>query len=942
MVELSWQAGVVGETVSGVAVPVGGGGLVGRVAEVAHLAGLAEGLRAGRGGLVWVEGEPGIGKSSVLAAGLAGVAEPRVGVFWGVCDELGQRLPLRVLTRCLGVAEDAPEGPAAVLRLVDWVAREAVRRPMVLVVDDAHWADEASLLVVAELARLVGQLPLLLAAAARPVPRRAEVAAARRAVQGRGGALLQLGPLAPVEVNELVRRVVRGRPGQGLREAAQAAGGNPLYVRELVDAMLRGNRTRSRGGVVDLAAAAPASPVSLAGAISDRLAFLTEGTVEVLRLAAVLGMEFTVPDLATVAGRPPSALVSVVAEALAAGVLAEAGRGLRFRHGLIREGLAGSMPAGLRAALHAQVARTLMQAGAEMERVAEQLLAAVGAGVLGEGWALDWLLRAGPRLVNRAPDVGAELLRAALEAVPGDEPRREELSGLLLAALWLNQQDDEVVELARQIISRGGDPERIGEAAWRMAYATTGRSFSDDTRVAQGIQVGKELLAGGRVSGRWLIRLRALHGSDLNMAGRYEEAEAVEQAVLADPAADSFAAGYALQVLAGLRCRAGDNAGAVAYFDRALDSIGADVETTDLRLMLLIQKAQCLHFLDRVTEARDTIRQAVREAEHAAPPRLVSSRLTAAWLWYDSGDWDDALAELEDLQLLEPDERTLAGCVRMLITMHRDQPDTTLDAAWHPDAAVDHDMFSAQTGTAFGGVYGVRVLAAERDGGPRQVLTELDTVLEQVSKGWSVVRYQMMPTILRAAVTVGDTAAAQAAVADAAAEAERVGTRSTRVAAEHCRGLLAGDGAVLRAAAEEWAAIGRPLLAGQAYEDAAVAHAERHELDAARSALDAGLARYTELGAAYDTRRAKGRVRRYGLRPVRRETTRPATGWAALTPAELQVAELLRAGKSNPDIAAELFLSRHTVESHVSRILGKLGVKSRLEVVSAAHTAAPV
>jgi DNA-binding NarL/FixJ family response regulator len=65
------------------------------------------------------------------------------------------------------------------------------------------------------------------------------------------------------------------------------------------------------------------------------------------------------------------------------------------------------------------------------------------------------------------------------------------------------------------------------------------------------------------------------------------------------------------------------------------------------------------------------------------------------------------------------------------------------------------------------------------------------------------------------------------------------------------------------------------------------------------------------------------------------------SGWAALTPAEVQVADLLRAGKSNPDIAAELFLSKRTVESHVSRILAKLGGKSRLEVIAAIRAAEP-
>jgi len=102
---------------SGAAVPVVSAGLVGRVAEVARLRDLAAGVAAGRGGAVWVEGEPGIGKSSVLAAGLAGAAAT---VRWGSCDELGQRLPLRVLTASLGIEESAPDPDlAAVANLLN-------------------------------------------------------------------------------------------------------------------------------------------------------------------------------------------------------------------------------------------------------------------------------------------------------------------------------------------------------------------------------------------------------------------------------------------------------------------------------------------------------------------------------------------------------------------------------------------------------------------------------------------------------------------------------------------------------------------------------------------------------------------------------------------------------------------------------------------------------
>jgi DNA-binding NarL/FixJ family response regulator len=91
---------------------------------------------------------------------------------------------------------------------------------------------------------------------------------------------------------------------------------------------------------------------------------------------------------------------------------------------------------------------------------------------------------------------------------------------------------------------------------------------------------------------------------------------------------------------------------------------------------------------------------------------------------------------------------------------------------------------------------------------------------------------------------------------------------------------------------------------------------------------------YTDLGAAWDIGRADARLRPYGVRRGRPGARRPATGWAALTPTEVKVAYLVGEGLSNPDIAKRLFLSRYTVQVHMSKILAKLQVRSRVEVAN--------
>ena len=231
---------------------------VGRAGELATVGAAIEGLRQGTGSVVWVEGEPGIGKSSLVAEALAD-SDPKWDIGWGMADPLAERVPLQVILDCLQVRMGSPDpararaaqlmrdrqlagadasapGSEILAMLVDEVCAAA---PTVLVIDDLQWADEASLVFWHQLAISTRQLRLLLIGTCRPTPRRQHVQQVRTALARRGGAVITLGPLSETDVASLVTAVVGAPPGDALRQLTARAAGNPLYVRELVDALLR-------------------------------------------------------------------------------------------------------------------------------------------------------------------------------------------------------------------------------------------------------------------------------------------------------------------------------------------------------------------------------------------------------------------------------------------------------------------------------------------------------------------------------------------------------------------------------------------------------------------------------------------------------------------------------------------------------------------------------
>jgi len=913
--------------------------LVGRDGELATLRGAVAALKAGRGATAWIEGEPGIGKSTLVAAVLDEAETQRCRAYRAVGDELGQRLPLRALIDALGSdatevgarlrgggAGDLVGGtvavPAAAEQFLVLMDRLCAAAPVLLAFDDLQWADEASLVVWQRLSSAVDQIPLLLVSACRPVPVRPALAQLRRTVVGRAGALISLSPLVNGEVVSLIGHLAGGAPGPKLRDSLAHAGGNPLYARELVDAFMRDRRIQVDHGVAELVGAAEPAPPALAGAIKNRLSFLSPQATATLRMAAFLGTGFSAFDLVTITGRAPSSLLPMLDEAMAAGVLAEAGDRLEFRHELIRQALYEATPASTRSAVHRQVARALADAGLPLDRVASHLIAAPDAV---DGWAVDWLAAHATGLAYRAPELAAELLPTAAARSGANKALRESLLGSLARTLLLLGRLDEAETVARHVLAATPDPARAAEMALTIASILNRVGRYPDSRT-----VLDDTLARPGLPPLWRGRLLAWRAKAIATSGEHELGEAEARSALAEGErlADRITIGHCLQTLYLLA----DYETGVAYVNRALDVIGDAPETTDLRILLLTNRASNLDSLGQLEPAEASLREALMLAERSGGQRISAVRAQMAGSYIEVGRWDDAQAELETLlgtpELFEQLIR-LGGLA--FIAAHRDERTAVGEVLRAAQALPELTGFMRGNAVL---LWMAQAVDAEQRFGAQAAVTVLAHTVP-IDQGRDLFeRCLWLPDLVRLALAAGDTDLARAAVNAAEADAAADALPRRVAAARRARAVLDGDPATLLAVAEDYRALGTPLGFGQAYEEAAVLLAQAGDVVGARAALTDAARAYLDLGAVWDLRRADARLRQHGVRRGPRTVRRrPTTGWEALTPTEERVAALVAEGRSNPDIAAELLLSRRTVQTHVSNILAKLGLGSRIEIV---------
>jgi DNA-binding CsgD family transcriptional regulator len=236
-----------------------------------------------------------------------------------------------------------------------------------------------------------------------------------------------------------------------------------------------------------------------------------------------------------------------------------------------------------------------------------------------------------------------------------------------------------------------------------------------------------------------------------------------------------------------------------------------------------------------------------------------------------------------------------------------------------------------------------RSMDREEAGGPAEALAVLTAGFAENAEELDEIE-DLLPDAVRLATETGDLTAAGKLAGHAVSLAAGSEIPHRQATALYCRGMLEHDTAGLLTAAERYADAGRPLLSAKALEAAATGFLRGEDRDKARAAFIQAVEIYTSLGAAADVSRLQASFRAHGIRRGPTAKHRQArSGWDSLTPTETKVAALVVEGLSNPEIATKLLLSRRTVATHVSHILRKLGVNSRIDIAreAALRTSTP-
>ena len=957
------------------------GSVVGRERELEVVEQLLDGACAGEARILCVAGEPGIGKTRLLAEVAARAGQRGCLVLEGGTAEFEGELPFGVLVDALEehleslapsayqrlATEDLGElaGVFPALRSLDpksdqpTTAAErfrahravcallehlAVSRPLLLGLDDLHWADGASLELVSHLLRRRPRAALLVAVAFR----RGQVDRALESTIQRGlretDAWIDLGPLPRAEAQTLVA----GAGPADYGSLYEASGGNPFYLLELARMGMQGERPWTAGDVAGVPDAVALATVGELEALSPRARRLAQ-------VAAVAGDPFELDLALATAEMSEADVLDGLDELLDSDMVRSTSvpRRFRFRHPLVRRAVYEACPPGSRIATHHRSARALEARRAPASARAHHVEHSARHGDMA---AVSVLRDAGRSASTRAPESAARWFAAALSLLPerDRDPERLELLTQLAASQAatgrLEESRDSLLESidltaggntttrVQLVGAVAGIEQMLGHHEKARARLTAALAELSDTSSTEAVELMLHLASGDfyRMDydgmRRWGTRALGVAESlgpshtaaslavlavAAALDGPIGEAEArrAQAAVLVDALNDEQLVDRldAVATLSAADLYLHRYESAAGHARRGL-AIARTAGRGELVPFLVPVLVTVLHTNGQIGEAAELLGEAVDAARLSRNAEALGwNLLSQAYVAVAAGDLDLALSAAQ-----ESVEATRALDDRLVHTYARWAFASALLESGDSRAAIDVLLTTA--------------------GGEE---------LPRIPLGWRPHYFELMT---RSWLGHERLAEGRVAAGWAAASAQQVGLEAgTAVAgrAAAAVALAAGDGGTAAelalAAAGAFDAIGARVdgarartLAGRALMATGEREAAAAELERAARALDSyGARRYCD--------EAEHELRRLGRRFGRRtRASRPdGQGVETLTQRELEVAQLVVERRTNPEIAHALVLSEKTIETHLRNIFRKLGVSSRFDVARAVESAVP-
>ena len=906
---------------------------LGREAERRIVGNLLRRAQQGAGGVVLVDGEPGIGKTLLLRDSVDAAADRGFSLAAGAADQAGSAVPFFTLRPALREpfnvpsgeepGHDHPDEAAWWIRARALLEQRAATAPVLVALDDLHRASPSTVAALRTLPTDLRRCPIvwLLARSPRSAP---AIDHLFGLLEEDAAVRVTLRPLDDETVVAMLSRTLGAAPDQALADLTRTAGGNPEFVAELIAGLREERGVNVAGGRAVLASSS--LPRRVRRLAQKRLRGLSPQGRQLLVMAATLGPGFRLEDAADMLGETPATLLPPVEEAMDAGIIAAADHMFTFRHELLRRAIGELTPRPARTALHHQYSDILLARGDSADQAAAHLLLAAHPSDRPSVARLD---QAAERTQAVAPQVTADLTTRALELTSSADPAALPRAVAAVEALTAAGRLDQAARTATDLLARPLPPateDRL-RCALSAVAAAAGRPRGAAEQ-AQLVLARTELPAGLRDLAL-TAHLQALCGL------RGGQADQTADAVLAVPARhDGHVATAALVTQALVTWengRVGDGLELLRRAARQDTGISPDARHSQPLLML----AAALIDLRRLDEAENLLRAAASPVPRNIPADaalcLLRGRvhLAAGRLSEATAEARTALAAAEALgahgspgtghtllAAINLRRGDIAAATRHIVARPVADPQLA-DLYAYPEAlTMQARVIEARDG------------AVAALGHLRQLCAGLP------SRSGLLARDPALPAWLaRVALAAGDTdLAARVAEAVHSLAQAHPGHPALTAAAAHCQGITGQDPVYLSEAVrrhpDAWAR-------ASAAEDLGILRIGRGHRDRAIRDLEEALTGYRETQADRDQARVRRRLRELGVRH-RHWSTSPAgplTGWDSLTSTEQAVARLVAEGLNNKDVAARLYISKHTVAHHLRQIYPKLNISSRVELV---------